>query len=95
MKNVVAIFILMLSLGAHAEPSPLDALSLYSSAITVAPTFLPFQLTGQTVKSISGSVQRRGVAYQEQLRDELVELNDDIIAGKVNTLEGISQPALR
>ncbi len=62
------------------------ATRLMESATATA--LLPFAST-------SATVQARGVAGKEQLKDELVSLNDDIVAGTVKTIDEVRQPALK
>lgn len=41
------------------------------------------------------TVQQRGVAGREQIKDDMVALNDDILAGRVNSIDEVRQPALK
>jgi len=45
--------------------------------------------------STIATAQARGVAGKEQLKDELVSLNDDMIAGTVRSIDEVRQPALK
>jgi hypothetical protein len=98
MKNILIVIAL-----AFAASNGFAQLIQSSSAITLSPistatrilqsalitSQLPFFLT-----SLS-SVQARGVAGKEQLKDELVALDRDIISGAVKKIEDVCQPALK
>lgn len=84
----------------------LAALSLSVNAFAVSfvqTTISPFVTATQLIEltvlapfaSTSASVQQRGVAGQEQLKDELVALNDDMVSGAVKTIDEVRQPALK
>lgn len=104
MKKIITILSLSLSMsGAFAHGYTDGQLAVMLSFGT---TVAPFQVTvGSTqmtavgtygsTNSTSASIQARGVAGKEQLLDELVALNDDMIAGRVSTLEEVRQPALK
>ncbi len=74
--------------------------------LTTATTLSPFLtatrvLEAGTITAISpfvatkATLTNRGVAAREQLKDELVVLNEDIVSGKVKLIEEVRQPALR
>jgi hypothetical protein len=76
------------------------------SESTSATTMSPFATATELMKSAtvtivspfattSATIQSRGVAGKEQLKDELVALNDDMMAGAVKSLDQVRQPALK
>jgi hypothetical protein len=97
MKTLLMIGTLMFTLNSFAQ-STLEAtsattLSPFATATRLMETALVSSLApfGSTI----ATVQRRGVAGKEQLKDELVSLNDDMLSGKVKTIDQVRQPALR
>jgi hypothetical protein len=97
MKNVLILIALMFSLNSFAQ-SALEA----TSATTLSPFATATRLMeSATVTSLApfastiATAQQRGVAGKEQLKDELVSLNDDIVAGRVKSIEEVRQPALK
>lgn len=74
-----------------------------TSATTLSPFATATKLTdaatvstlAPTITSIASEMNGRGVAGKEQLKDDLVVLNDDMIAGKVRSISDIRQPALK
>lgn len=99
MKNFLIVLALMFSLSSAFAQSIIEA--------TTATTLSPFAtatrlLESATVTSlapfastIATAAQERGVAGREQLKDELVALNDDMVSGAVKSIEEVRQPALR
>lgn len=74
--------------------------------VTSATTLLPFVTATRLLQSGTATmlaplastiatVQARGVAGREQIKDELVALNDDIASGDVQSLDDVRQPALK
>ncbi len=59
-----------------------------AAAILQATSVAPFATT-------SASVQSRGVAAKEQMKDELIALNDDMSSGVVKSIDEVRQPALK
>lgn len=94
MKKLIMLAALALSVNAFAVSfvqttvSPLVTAARILETITAAPLF-------STVASLQSTVESRGVAGKEQLKDEMVALNDDMIAGRVKTIEEVRQPALQ
>ncbi|WPU66014.1 hypothetical protein [Peredibacter starrii] len=97
MKKILMAMILMFSMNSFAqvalEMSTATSLSPFATATRFleygsVTTLAPFALTIATAQS-------RGVAGKEQIKDELVELNEDMIAGRVTTIEEVRQPTLR
>jgi hypothetical protein len=83
-----------------------DAFSQDSSEITTGILLSPLVtatkmlemtavLTLKGVQSTRSSIQSRGVAGKEQLKDEIVNLNEAMEEGKINGVEDVEQPALR
>lgn len=97
MKNVLMICALMFSLNAFSQ-TVIEA----TSATTLSPFATATRLMeSATVTSLApfastiATAQQRGVAGKEQLKDELVALNDDMLAGRVKAIEEVRQPALK
>lgn len=96
-KLITSISLVLCMNGAYAqETNDLISSSLLSPFVTASNLITAGLATfaGSSV-SISTSVQSRGVAAKEQLRDELVALNDDMLAQKVRLIEEVRQPSLR
>lgn len=98
MKNVLLILALMFTLSNAFAQSAIEA----TSAITLSPFATATRLLESgTVTSLApfastiATAQARGVAGKEQLKDELVALNDDMVAGTVKNIEEVRQPALK
>lgn len=98
MKKTFIAFSLVFALGNAFAQTVVEA--------TSATTLLPFVtatrlLQAGTVTILSplvissATVQARGVAGKEQLKDELVALNDDMAEGLVVTIQDVRQPALK
>lgn len=97
MKNVLILIALMFSLNSFAQ-TVIEA----TSATTLSPFATATRLMeSATVTSLApfastiATAQQRGVAGKEQLKDELVALNDDIASGRVNSIDQVRQPALK
>lgn len=97
MKNILITIALMFSLNSFAqtmvEATTATTLSPFATATRLleyglVTSLSPFALTIATA-------QARGVAGREQIKDELVGLNDDMIAGRVNSIDQIRQPTLK
>jgi hypothetical protein len=91
MKNKMMILLLLLSMNLVQAQSVLES----SSGITLSPfataTRLMESATVTTLGALNvtfSSIQSRGVAGKEQLKDELVDLNDDMISGASSHIEG-------
>lgn len=84
-SNAFSQAILDVSTGVTLLPSA-TATRLLETAI--ATSLSPFAST-------LASAQARGVAGKEQLKDELVALNDDMMRGEVRSIDEVRQPALR
>lgn len=98
MKNVLLVLALMFTLSNAFAQSALEA----TSATTLSPFATATRiLESGTVTSLApfastiATAQARGVAGKEQLKDELVALNDDMVAGSVKNIEEVRQPALK
>ena len=98
MKNALIALALVFTVGQASAQSGLEL----TSALTLAPFATATKLIESGVVTMlspfaitSASVQGRGVAGKEQLKDELVSLNEDMIAGKVKVIADVRQPALR
>jgi len=97
MKFTLTALVLVMSLGAFAQS---DAQYQTTNVI-----MSPFELASKLIESVrdlvsskndvSKSLQGRGVAGKEQIRDELVELNKAMIAGQVTTIDQVEQPTLK
>ncbi len=98
MKNIIIIAAMVLSIGQAFSQSGIEA----STASTLSPFATATRLMESATvtalvpfASTIATVQSRGAAGKEQLKDELVGLNDDMIKGIVNTVEDVRQPTLR
>ncbi len=98
MKNIFIIAAMVLSIGQAFSQSGIEA----STASTLSPFATATRLMESATvtalvpfASTIATVQSRGVAGKEQLKDELVGLNDDMMKGLVNTVEDVRQPTLR
>ena len=94
MKNVLIIAVLMFAFGnAFAGATLAITLSPIASATKIilaasVTSLAPFASTFVVAQS-------RGVAGREQIKDELVALNDDMVSGAVKTINEVRQPALK
>ena len=98
MKNKMMILLLLLSMNLVQAQTVLES----SSGITLSPfataTRLMESATVTTLGALNvtfSSIQSRGVAGKEQLKDELVDLNDDMISGEVKTIDQVRQSTLK
>ena len=90
MKKLIMLAALSLSVNAFAVSFVQTTLSPFVTATRLV------ELTVLApIASTAASVQQRGVAGQEQLKDELVALNDDMISGAVKSIDEVRQPALK
>lgn len=98
MKKTLIAFSLVLALGNAFAQSVIE--------VTSATTLLPFVTATRLLQSGTATalaplastlatVQSRGVAGKEQLKDELVALNDDMAEGLVVAIKDVRQPALK
>jgi hypothetical protein len=101
MKNVLFLLALMFSFSnAFAQINSNWTTAKILSPIESATSLLQ-QTVGITVSPfistimIIASEQGRGIAGKEQLKDELVALNDDMVSGRVKSIEEVRQPALK
>lgn len=89
----------MLLLIGHAQAlSPIEV----TTGVTLSPFLTATRvMEAATITVISpfastkATLTNRGVAGREQLKDELMTLNEDMISGKVKEIEDVRQPALR
>ena len=98
MKNTLLVLALVLSLGNAFAQSVLEATSATTLLPFVTATRLLESGTATLVSPLASTLataQARGVAGKEQLKDELVALNDDMANGVVNSIEEVRQPALK
>lgn len=107
MKKSIALVALVLSMGSAYSQTHNDAALIYSSMVPTALTMAPFVYASQLTQATSAvttmgplattvaSVQRRGIAGKDQLRDELAALNDDMTKGEVKSIEEVRQPTLK
>jgi hypothetical protein len=97
MKKLTGMLLLLGALNLPAqdftEATGVTTLSplIFASLIVDSFTATAQQVTAGT----SARVQDRGIAGREQLRDELLKLNEEMMAGKVRTIEDVKQPALK
>lgn len=99
MKNLFIVLALVFSLSNAFAQSVVEA----TSATTLSPFATATRLLESATvtalapfaSTIATAAQARGVAGREQLKDELVALNDDIVSGAVKSIEEVRQPALK
>jgi hypothetical protein len=98
MKKLFVLVVLTLSLGNAFAQDASEA----TTAITMLPSATATKLTESAIGTIvspfattSASVQARGVAGKEQLRDDLAARDEDIRVGAVKTIADVRQPALK
>lgn len=93
MKKLVLLLTLAVSLNS------MNSFAVSFVETTASPFITATKLLELTVAapflSTLASVQQRGVAGAEQIKDEMVALNDDMIAGSVNSIDEVRQPALK
>lgn len=94
MKNALIVFSLLFALGnAFAQSTTQTTLSPFATATRLMESGTVTALA--PFASTIASAQQRGVAGKEQLKDELVALNEDIISGRVQEISEVRQPALK
>ncbi len=99
MKKMIALVLLATSLSNAFAQSALDL----SVATTISPFVTATRILDTAtavvlapfVSTIATLAQRRGVAGKEQIKDDLLALNDDIVAGRVSAIAEVRQPALK
>jgi hypothetical protein len=98
MKKLLVATVLAMSLGNAFAQTFSEAVT----AVTMLPSATATKLTESAIGTIvspfattSASVQARGVAGKEQLRDDLAALDEDIRSGAVKTIVEVRQPALK
>jgi hypothetical protein len=99
MKKLIAIVLLASSLTTAFAQSALElsvatTLSPFVTATRILDTATAVVLA-PFVSTIATLAQRRGVAGKEQIKDDLIALNDDMVAGRVSAIEEVRQPALK
>jgi hypothetical protein len=98
MKKLLVAAVLTLSLGNAFAQTFSEAVT----AVTMLPSATATKLTESAIGTIvspfattSATVQARGVAGKEQLRDDLAALDEDIRSGAVKSIADVRQPALK
>ena len=99
MKKMIALVLIATSLSNVVPQSAYGyaletTLSPFVTATRILDTATAIVLA-PFVSSIALSAQRRGVAGKEQIKDDLMALNDDIVAGRVSAIAEVRQPALK
>lgn len=98
MKNGLIAIALMFTLSNAFSQSIVEATSATTLLPFVTATRLLQSGTATIVAPLASTlatVQSRGVAGREQIKDELVSLNDDMASGVVNSIDEVRQPALK
>lgn len=98
MKNILVIFAFLFALNNAFADSIIEVSSATTSSPFVTATRVLESGTVTALAPFASTntlIQQRGVAGKEQLKDELVALNDDMVAGRVRTIEDVRQPALK
>lgn len=97
MKKFVLAMALCLSMGSAFAQNIIQA----STAVTISPfvaatRMLELTTAAPFLSSLATIIgQARGVAGKEQMKDELVGLNNDMEAGIVKSIAEVRQPALK
>ena len=98
MKNKLITVLLLFSFNFAYSQNVIES----TSGITLSPfataTRLMESATVTTLGALNftfSSIQSRGVAGKEQLKDELVDLNDDMMSGEVKTIDQVRQSGLK
>jgi hypothetical protein len=98
MKNKLITILLLFSFNSAYSQIVIES----TSGITLSPfataTRLMESATVTTLGALNftfSSIQSRGVAGKEQLKDELVDLNDDMMSGEVKTIDQVRQAGLK
>lgn len=98
MKNGLIAIALMFTLSNAFSQSIVEATSATTLLPFVTATRLLQSGTATIVAPLASTlatVQSRGVAGREQIKDDLVALNDDMASGVVNSIDEVRQPALK
>ena len=94
MKNALIVMSLLFALSnAFAQSTTQTTLSPFATATRLMESGTVTALA--PFASTIATAQQRGVAGKEQLKDELVALNEDIISGRVKEIAEVRQPALK
>jgi hypothetical protein len=98
MKNLLIIAAMMFTMGQAFSQSGVEVstgtlLSPFATATRLMESATVTALA--PLASTIATVQSRGVAGKEQLKDELVGLNEDMIQGVVKNVEDVRQPTLK
>lgn len=98
MKFILAIMAILAAMTSASAQSISDV----STAVTLSPFVTATKLleisavvTLKGIQTTRSMVQERGIAGKEQLKDELLALNDAMMAGQINCLVDIKQAGLR
>lgn len=98
MNKILLIGSMLLLIGHAQAQSPIEV----TTGVTLSPFLTATRvMEAATITVISpfaatkATLTNRGVAGREQLKDELMTLNEDMISGKVKEIEDVRQPALR
>jgi hypothetical protein len=97
MRNIlIAIFSLTISLTASAqvESLTLTTLSPFMSATRMLESTNQSTIASALYTFLT-NFNAKGVAGREQIRDEVVALNQDIVQGLVKSIQDVRQPAVR
>ncbi|WP_288243409.1 hypothetical protein [uncultured Chryseobacterium sp.] len=93
MKKLLFVAALALTVGS------MNSFAVSFVETTASPFITATRLLESTVAapflSTLATVQQRGVAGREQIKDEMVALNDDMISGAVKSIDDVRQPALK
>jgi hypothetical protein len=95
MKKILLTLALVLSLGsAFAQSLTNTTLSPFATATRLLQTASVTLIAGPLASTMT-TVQSRGVAGKEQMKDDLMLLNDDMVSGAVKSIKEVRQPALK
>lgn len=87
-------FIVLLALAVSMNSFAVSFVETTASPFITATQLLELTVAAPFLSTLA-SVQQRGVAGAEQIKDDMVALNDDMISGAVKSIDEIRQPALK
>lgn len=87
-------FIVLLALAVSMNSFAVSFVETTASPFITATQLLELTVAAPFLSTLA-TVQRRGVAGAEQIKDEMVALNDDMVSGAVKSIDEVRQPALK
>lgn len=87
-------FIVLLALAVSMNSFAVSFVETTASPFITATKLLELTVAAPFLSTLA-TVQNRGVAGAEQIKDDMVALNDDMVSGAVKSIDEIRQPALK